>query len=205
VLARLHSLELAVDEPDLYPAPHATEPGEWSRLRAAAIGAHAPWAIHLAAVDPLLGRIARLAEADGARRAEAVMTHGDVDTKNIVLSPGGGPHLCDWDVAGPWRPAGELADVALSLGGWSDFGISRTVLAASSSAGGRLPRFGPEDLGFSLTKSLDWLVFNVERAIGLRPSRPEGAGMASDLIPGLVQGLIRSLEVAVDLGELLRP
>ncbi|HEX3565319.1 MAG TPA: hypothetical protein VHU17_08100, partial [Acidimicrobiales bacterium] len=95
-------------------------------------------------------------------------------------------------------------DVALSLGGWSDFGVSRTVLAAYQGAGGRVPRFGPEDLGFSLTKSLDWLVLNVERAIGLRPARPEVARMASDLVPGLVQGLARGLELAADVGELLR-
>ena len=205
VLARLHSLELPVEDPDLYPAPHATEPGEWSRLRAAAIGARAPWAIHLAAVDPLLGRIARLALADGARRGQAVMTHGDLDTKNIILSAGGSPHLCDWDVAGPWRPAGELAEVALSLGGWSDFGIARTVLAAYSGAGGTVPRFRPEDLGFSLTRSLDWLVFNVERAIGLRVAPPDAARLASDLIPDLVQGLIRCLEVADGISDLLRP
>ena len=205
VLARLHSLELAVDEPDLYPAPHFTAPGEWSRLRAAAIGARAPWAIHLAAVDPLLGRIARLGRADSARRDEAVMTHGDLDTKNIVISAGGGPHLCDWDVAGPWRPSGELVDVALSLGGWSDFGVSRAVLGAYSGAGGRVPRFRPEDLGLSLTKSLDWLVFNIERGIGLRPAPPETVQMASDLVPGLVRGLIRGLEVAEAITDLLRP
>ena len=204
VLARLHSLALPVEEPDLYPPSHAIDPGEWSRLRAAAIGARAPWATHLAAVDPVLGRLAGLARADEARRAEAVMTHGDLDTKNIVLSAGAGPHLCDWDVAGPWRPAAELADVALSLGAWADLGVSRAVLAAYAGMGGRVPRFRPEDLGFSLTKSLDWLVFNVERAIGLRPASPEAARMGADLVPGLVDGLLRGVEVAETVGTRLR-
>lgn len=205
VLARLHLLNLPVEEPDLYPAPHATEPGDWSRLRAAAIGARAPWAIHMAAVDPLLGRIARLALADGARRAEAVMTHGDLDTKNIVLSAGGAPHLCDWDGAGPWRPAAELAEVALSLGGWSDMGVSRAVLDAYAGAGGRVPRFRPEDLGFSLTRSLEWLVFNIERAIGLRTAPSDTVRLADSLVPGLVEGLVRGVEMAEAVGGLLRP
>ena len=204
VLARLHRLGLPVEDPSLYPEPHATGPDEWSRLRAAAIGARAPWATLLSVVDPLLGRIAGLTLAAAARQSEAVMTHGDLDAKNIVLSTGGGPHLCDWDVAGPWRPAAELADAALSLGGWSELPVSRAVLAAYGAAGGRVPRFDPEDLGFSLGKSLDWLVFNVERAIGVRPAPPDAARLGSELVPGLIETLGRQLEMAEEVGDRLR-
>lgn len=52
------------------------------------------------------------------RPADEVMTHGDVDQKNIVIAPGG-PVLCDWDLAMPMVPRRELAETMLRRDGRS--------------------------------------------------------------------------------------
>jgi Ser/Thr protein kinase RdoA (MazF antagonist) len=204
VLARLHALAVPVADPELYPPPRPMEAGQWSRLRAAAIGSRAPWAVHLAAVEPLLARIGALVLSGRRRPDREVMTHGDLDPKNLVIAGRGGPHLCDWDVARPWEPRRELADVALGLGAWSEVEVSRAVLTAYARAGGPVPRFEPADLGFTLTKSLDWLVFNIERSVGLRPARPEESDRAGQLVPRLVDRLVGAVAVAEQVDGWLR-
>jgi hypothetical protein len=129
----------------VFPVPDAAVARSWLRLADAAARAGAPWAAAVRAVEPEVEAIARLVRGGGYRPAEEVMSHADVDQKNMLLGPSG-PLLCDWDVASPVVPRRELADVALSLAGWSEPAIARTVVAAYGAAGGEIPRFVPEDL-----------------------------------------------------------
>src|SRR5205807_1512081 len=78
-----------------------------------------------------------------------VLSHGDIDQKNIVIGPDG-PCLCDWDVASPWVPAHELVSTAISLGAASDFNISRRVVAAYEHATGRRVHLDGVDLAPSI-------------------------------------------------------
>lgn len=90
---------------------------EWPDLASAARLARVPWADQLAVIRPVVAEIAALARAADQGPGDEVMTHGDVDQKNILLTADG-PVLCDWDAAAPMIPARELADVAMSLAGW---------------------------------------------------------------------------------------
>lgn len=202
LLARLHGMGLRPRDRGVFPVPDATVAGEWPRLADAAARAGAPWAAALCAAGPGAETIARLVRSGGHRPAEEVMSHADVDQKNVLLGPSG-PLLCDWDVASPVVPRRELADVALSLAGWREPAIARTVVAAYGAAGGDVPRFVPEDLGAPLATSLDWIALNAECALGIRPAPPERRRLAGELLPGLLAELPRHVDVALDVGRIL--
>ncbi len=202
VLAGLHRMGLRPRDRGVFPVPAAAAARSWLRLADAAALAGAPWAAALRAVEPAVDTIARLVRDGGHHPAEEVMSHADVDQKNVLLGPSG-PLLCDWDVASPVVPRRELADVALSLAGWREPAIARTVVAAYGAAGGDVPRFVPEDLGAPLATSLDWIALNAECALGVRPAPSERRRLAGELLPGLLAELPRHVEVALDVGRML--
>jgi hypothetical protein len=132
------------------------------------------------------------------------MSHGDIDQKNIVL--GGGPALCDWDVAAPVVPRQELADVALSLAGWTNARVAGHVVAGYLDAcGGAQLEFAPSDLGPSLMAGLDWLAFNVVRAIGTPPAEPAEVALGDRLVLELLGALPGQVASALRVEDFLMP
>ncbi len=116
MLARLHLLGVRPADRGLFPSPGSGTADNWPDLARAAGQAGAPWAREVAAAAPLVAWMAGLAGA-GPQASDEVMSHGDVDQKNLLLT-GAGPVLCDWDLAVPLVPRHEVADVALSLAAW---------------------------------------------------------------------------------------
>jgi hypothetical protein len=202
VLARLHGMGRRPRDRGVFPVPDAAVAREWPRLADAAARAEMPWAAAFRAALPDVETIARLVQAGGHRPADEVMSHADVDQKNVILGPSG-PLLCDWDVASPVLPRRELADAALSLAGWEHRRIAQIVVAAYGAAGGDVPDFVPEDVGASLATSLDWIALNAECALGLRPARPGRRELADEILPPLLDELPRHVEVALDVGRML--
>jgi hypothetical protein len=202
VLARLHGMRRRPRHRGVFPVPDAAAAREWPHLADAAARAEVPWAAAFRAARSDVETIAGLVQAGGHRPADEVMSHADVDQKNLIVGPSG-PVLCDWDVASPVLPRRELADVALSLAGWDDRTIARIVVAAYGAAGGDVPAFVPEDLGASLATSLDWIALNAGCALGLRPAQPGRRRLAEALLPGLLAELPRHLAAALDVGRML--
>jgi hypothetical protein len=56
-----------------------------------------------------------------------------------------------------------------------------------------------------MMRGLDWIAFNVERALGLRTASPEEATLSADLVPRLLAEVPRHLAVALQAGHVLRP
>ena len=91
-----------------------------------------------------------------------------------------------------WRTLPGLATaamLAMSLAAWTDLGIAREVVRSYRLAGGDDTPIGPPDLGQSMMIGLDWVAFNVERAIGLRPTPAAAASLARELVPGLLAAI----------------
>ena len=174
----------------------------WPALTRAAIEARAPWAGLLVETESTVRAIAELMRAARPSGEPEPMSHGDIDQKNIVRSPRG-PVLCDWDVAHPVVPRQELIDVAMSLAGWRRIHIARTVVGAYQSAAGRRVGFEGSDLGPALMGSLDWIRFNVERAIGARLASPLERATSGQLVPSLLHQLPQQTYVAQRIVELL--
>lgn len=201
-LAVLHSLAVAPSDRSVFPTLNVDNARRWESLVDAAAAAGAPWAAEAAAVAPAIDAIGRLAVDAGDGRDEEVMTHGDIDQKNVLIRSES-PILCDWDVAAPLVPRRELADVAMSFGTWQNFDISRQVVAAYRAAGGAEYRIATSDLGQPLMIGVDWIVLNVERALRLRRVDDDEADRASSLVPALLERVRTSLNIAADVENLL--
>jgi Ser/Thr protein kinase RdoA (MazF antagonist) len=202
VLATLHRLAVRPPDRSLFPVTSTSTADGWPELVDAARRAGAAWAGELMAVSPAIRTIAELARSAGHRPDDEVMTHGDVDPKNIVMTADG-PCLCDWDVAAPLVPRREVADVAVSLADWRRFDLATRVVHAYRAAGGDASGLGSTDLGQSLMIGLDWVAFNVERAIGLRPAAPDEVALGDRLVPELLAKLPHQVEVALRLDQVV--
>ena len=203
-LATLHGLRIRPRDRSLFPVPGTDTARRWPELAEAAQRSGVAWAHLLPAAAPAVSLIAELATSAGYRPDQEVITHGDIDQKNL-LATAQGPVLCDWDLAIPLVPRRELADVALSLGCWENFAVSREVLRSYRQAGGDDTPVGPPDLGQSLMTGLDWTAFNVERAIGLRPATEAETTLARQLAPGLLAAIPHQVGVTMRIGGVLEP
>jgi aminoglycoside phosphotransferase (APT) family kinase protein len=203
VLATLHGLRVRPRDRSLFPVPDTKTARRWPDLAQAAQCAGAAWAHLLTAAAPAVALIADLATSAGYQPGQEVITHGDIDQKNLIATAQG-PVLCDWDLATPLVPRRELADVALSLGWWENFAVSRQVLRSYRQAGGDDTPIGPPDLGPSLMNGLDWAAFNVERAIGLRPATEAETTLARTLTPGLLAAIPHQAEVTMRISDILK-
>lgn len=202
VLATLHGLRIRARDRGLFPVPGTDTARRWPELAEAAQRSGAAWAHLMAAAAPAVSLIAELATSAGRRPGQEVITHGDIDQKNLIATAQG-PVLCDWDLAVPLVPRRELADVALSLGCWEDFAVSREVLRSYRQAGGDGTPIEPPDLGQPLMTGLDWAAFNVERAIGLRPATEAESTLARTLTPGLLAAIPHQVSVTMRIGSIL--
>jgi Ser/Thr protein kinase RdoA (MazF antagonist) len=188
VLATLHGLRITPQDRSLFPVTSTATADRWPELTQAARHGQAPWIRAMEEAAPAVARIADLARAAGFRPGQEVMTHGDIDQKNLLLTASG-PALCDWDLAAPLVPRRELADVAMSLAAWTETAIAREVIRSYRLAGGDDTPIEPADLGQSMMIGLDWVAFNVERAIGLRPAATAEVSLARGIVPGLLAAI----------------
>jgi hypothetical protein len=202
-LAILHGLRARAVDRSLFPTPNASAARRWPELTDAAQRGRAAWAGLMAAAAPSAVLVAELTRAAGFHPDEEIMSHSDVDQKNI-LGPAAGPVLCDWDVASPVVPRRELADVAVSMGCWRDFRIAREVVRSYHRQGGDDAGFAPEDLAPALMNSLDWITVNAERALGLRPADATEIAQAGQLLPALLTAMPSEVGTAQRITELLR-
>ena len=68
-----------------------------------------------------------------------------------------------------------------------------------------VPRREPADLGQSMIIGLDWVAFNVERAIGLRPAAAAEARVARAVVPGLLAAIPAQAAAASRVRDLDAP
>jgi hypothetical protein len=86
---------------------------------------------------------------------------------------------------------------------WRRFDIARAVVTSYRAAGGTEAAIEPADLGPQLMADLDWIAFNVERALGIRPATAQEVALGNHLVPDLVARLPERLAVAGRLPGLL--
>jgi len=117
ILGRIHILNLDISR---FGASErtVTDPIEWRGASDDGLAKEAPWADEIA---DLLPRIVDWENAGlqayrslGERR---VVSHGDLDQKNVIWSETDTPWLIDWESAGPVVPAVEVIAAALDWSG----------------------------------------------------------------------------------------
>jgi aminoglycoside phosphotransferase (APT) family kinase protein len=203
VLATMHGMQVRPHDRSLFPFPNTHTAERWPELTEAAYRSGADWAGLMAAAAPSVSVIAELVKSDGHRPDREVMSHGDLDQKNI-LATGAGPVLCDWDVAYPVVPSRELADVAMSMGCWRDMDAAREVVRAYRAYGGDDTELAPADLGQTMMSRLDWIALNADRELGQWPASAAEVAQARELLPRLLAKVQPDLAVALRITGALR-
>jgi aminoglycoside phosphotransferase (APT) family kinase protein len=188
LLAAIHAAELPpVAAPPVGGPVHVFR---WGRHAERAVAAGKAWAGELTAS---LGAIAEAAEAAAAPPdLPPVTTHRELYAHNVLLTDEG-PVVVDWDDAGPWSEAEEVATAAVEWAGGIVGPADGVSLAAFVEgyvgAGGRAAEPSADLFARWLGKQLAWLDEHLERA--LVPPTPEIGAVADRRLPFLLPRLRR--------------
>jgi Ser/Thr protein kinase RdoA (MazF antagonist) len=129
----------------------------------------------------LLMRIARqYQKALPLLERRQIISHGDMDQKNVLWDSDDKPVIIDWEAAHRINPTQEVVSVALEWSGiTADFDealYSQFVVAYSRAGGTITPNLLEAALHCELGKWLDWLMYNIGRLVNLQSTRQHTLG-----------------------------
>ncbi len=170
ILGKIHTthLEIPALEP---PGWNHFSADEWDMLTFQAVDQALPWTY------PVRALLNRLSEWSGwydqaAERLSQhlVVSHRDLDQKNVIWQDATSPYLIDWEAVGLINPTMELAAVALSWSG-QNVGIPHkatfsALVTAYYESGGTLTATGLDAVHGVMGTWLSWLLFNMRRSLG---------------------------------------
>ncbi|AIQ57583.1 hypothetical protein PBOR_12060 [Paenibacillus borealis] len=100
-----------------------------------------------------------------------IISHRDLDPKNVLWDDDGRPVIIDWEAAGWINPAQELVEVALY---WSDFESGHihkdafcALIQAYRNHGGETRDPWPDVLSSGFHGKMGWLDYSIRRSLGL--------------------------------------
>lgn len=169
LLASLHKYQ--PDVADLEP-PSITNFGDdhWRRLLKQAYQKRTPWISEFESVlADIISLSVQYSQAAEELRDELVISHRDMDQKNVLWTAENKPAIIDWEAAGLTNPAMELFDGAVN---WSRLAEDDTGLESfdayirgyqSINKGPRTPARAAL-LGV-LGNWMEWLEFNIRRSL----------------------------------------
>ena len=155
-------------------------------------------------LEDLLRIVALHAPALERLQGHQVISHGDLDHKNILWDEAGEPLLIDWESARRLNPTYELLLEALDWGGITAHFDARPftmILQAYVEAGGLIE----EDMIPAASDAIqgawvNWLLYNVGRAVGLKDTHQRGLG--SGQVDLALSALLRMEKLADRLTEI---
>ena len=170
-LAAVHNLDMRCDQDaevdPWYRAAHGA--GHWRRLAGRAEHAGHRWARRLIGALPLLAEVEALVAARAAEVVPLLVCHSDLVPGNVLVSVDGRPSILDWDDAGPWNAAEELAAAVVSWStGPQGEPCERVALALVQGyrrARGVADGQSPTILAGSFSAVANWLELNVRRSL----------------------------------------
>jgi Ser/Thr protein kinase RdoA (MazF antagonist) len=148
----------------------------WEGLAERAEQAGRWWAGRLRDALPLLSEVEALVAARAAETVPLLVTHSDLVPGNVLVSVEGRPWIVDWDDAGPWNPAEEVAAAVVSwssgAGGEPNEAVALALVEGYRQAGGGLQEHSPTVLAGSLSAVANWLELNVRRSLDEPTGQP---------------------------------
>lgn len=197
-LATMHALRAAPAHTGVFPVPTTTTCDGWTGLVTTLRQVGSPYADAAEFVAPDIAVVRSWFDQRPATEGRQVMSHGDVDQKNLLLA-GGTPWLVDWDVAAPWVPAEEALRTALPLADWSEPAVVRAFLASYAEAGGEVVEPARELLGVDLIIGIDWLDRCLRIAAGLQDADPRRVDQARAQAPRQLREIHDQVAIATHL------
>ncbi|MFC7622909.1 phosphotransferase enzyme family protein [Microlunatus sp. GCM10028923] len=166
VLGRLHAKQVPGGDTSQLQGP---DQDRWEHGVVASRAAGVPWADEMAAITPLVQRLADQLEVLRQQRRPMQVSHRDFDPKNGVVDHDGQLIITDWDYAGPVVAGVELVTAAASF--VRTEGQLGEFAEAYRAAGGTADPADELALGIEVAE-LDWILRNVEAVVahGLGPA-----------------------------------
>jgi thiamine kinase-like enzyme len=202
-LARIHGLDLRSDAMSAlaWDAERLRE-DSWVLLARRAMAADLAWGRPLHELRQALAIWqARARPALTDLHHHQVVSHRDLDQRNVLWRDAHTPALLDWEAAGPTHPTVELADVALNWSGITtglpDPTTFAAVVAGYRDAGGAQHAESRDVLYVVLYQWLTWLHFNARRALGELGADSEARHLAEREVTTTL-GAVRALGAHVD-------
>ncbi len=170
ILARMHSLpQQFSDLTPLHWEPFSED--EWDMLTFQAADRDIPWAQQVRNALPLLNEWNRLyTEANAILSQTSVVSHRDLDQKNVLWRDATSPVVIDWEAAGLTNPTMDVVGAALS---WSGQSVQppqedsfHALLEGYVSEGGVIHDPGIVAMYGVIGNWLGWLLFNMHRSLG---------------------------------------
>ena len=171
ILGRMHSLKQQ-DFPELQlPDWEPFSEDEWDMLTFQASDRDIPWTQQVRNAFPLLVEWSTFAtEANKILRHTSVISHRDLDQKNVLWRDPNTPVVIDWEAAGLTNPTMDVVGAALS---WSGQNVQppreesfHALLEGYVMAGGVIHDQGIVALHGVIGNWLGWLLFNMHRSLG---------------------------------------
>ncbi len=171
ILARMHSLP---QQQFLELAPlhwESFSEDEWDMLTFQAADRDIPWAQQVRNALPLLNEWNRLyTEAIAILSQTTVVSHRDLDQKNVLWRDTASPVVIDWEAAGLTNPTMDVVGAALA---WSGQSVQppqedsfHALLEGYVSEGGVIHGSGIVAMYGVIGNWLGWLLFNMHRSLG---------------------------------------
>jgi len=119
-----------------------------------------------------------------------IISHRDLDPKNVLWNNENAPMIIDWESAGLINPSAELFEVALYWADEGDKGINKeafcTLIDSYLNNGGNI-NANIEDLMYCALKAkIGWLEYSIKRSLGLDSGNDdEKLQGTNDVIPTL--------------------
>lgn len=102
-------------------------------------------------------------------KSNLVVTHGDIDQKNVIWTDEATPNIIDWEGVSKTNPGLEIIDAALNWGGLVSGKINtdsmKAVIEGYKSAGCEISESTDGLLSACIIKWLPWLEFNMRRVL----------------------------------------
>ena len=132
-------------------------------------------------LDDLIEIVELQAPAMAVLQRHRVVSHGDLDHKNVLWDAAGEPLIIDWESARRLNPTYELLLEALDWGGITahfETGPFATFLQAYLDAGGRIVADEVPAVADAIQGAwVGWLLYNVGRAAGLQDAHQRAVGL----------------------------
>jgi len=198
MLGRIHTCH--PDAPGLSaPEWSMFEDTHWNLLVDQAMEQEAPWASALSVALPDLAAWSASYRAASAKLTRTlVVSHCDLDQKNVLWRDAVTPAIVDWEAAGLTNPALELAGAALDWSGQpAGPPLEATfvaVLEGYRRAGGVACDAGRDALHGVMGNWLNWLEFNTRRALGATAEGSDERALG-------VRETVRTLDILRRLAE----
>ncbi len=170
ILAQIHALRLHYPEFPPLAWMHFHD-DDWDILTFQAADMGLPWANPIRAVLPRLLTWSRWYEQAGDVLSQTlVISHRDLDQRNVIWQDARTPRLVDWEAAGLINPTMELVGLALHWSGQMlgepQEDIFASVMEGYTGSGGSVGDPGIVALHGFMGTWLGWLLFNMRRSLG---------------------------------------